>query len=80
MTKRVINRQWRTDYVPRIGDIVKFQTFACRDKVGVVLGIEDREQNYTTCKVVEPGCLVSYKNKEPVWEPLYALEKINGTR
>ena len=80
MTKQVIKPQWRTDYEPRIGDIVKFHMFGCRDKVGVVLGIEDREQNYTTCKVVEPGCLVSYKNKEPVWEPLYALEKINGTR
>ena len=65
MTKRVINRKWRTDYKPQIGDIVKFSMFGCNDKVGVVLGIQKREQNYTTCRVIEEGCLVSYYNKEP---------------
>jgi hypothetical protein len=78
MTKRVINRQWRTDYVPQIGDIVKFQMFGCRDKVGVVLGIEKQEKDYTTCKVIEEGCLVSYDNKEPCWEPIFALEKVDA--
>ena len=78
MTKRVINRQWRTNYKPQVGDIVKFHMFGCNDKVGVVLGIEKREQNYTTCKVIEEGCLVSYYNKEPRWEPLYALEKVDA--
>ncbi len=77
---RTIRRQWRTNYEPRIGDIVKFHMFGCRDKVGVVLGIEQREENYTTCKVIEDGCLVSYDNKEPVWEPLYALEKLNDDK
>ena len=77
MTKRIINRQQRTDYKPQIGDIVKFQMFGCRDKFGVVLGIEKQEKDYTTCKVIEEGCLVSYDNKEPYWEPLYALEKVD---
>jgi hypothetical protein len=52
--------------------------FGCNDKVGVVLGIEKQERNYTTCKVIEEGCLVSYYNKEPRWEPLYALEKVDA--
>ena len=47
MTNPVINRKWRTDYVPQIGDIVKFHMFGCGDKVGVVLGIEKQEQDYT---------------------------------
>ena len=78
MTKPVINRKWRTDYVPQIGDIVKFHMFGCRDRVGVVLGIEKQEKDYTTCRVIEEGCLVSYNNKEPRWEPLYALEKVDA--
>ncbi len=78
MTKRVIKRKWRTDYVPQVGDIVKFQLFGCRDKIGVVLGIEKQEKEYTACKVIEEGCLVSYDNKEPFWEPLFALEKVDA--
>ena len=78
MTKPVINRKWRTDYKPQVGDIVKFHMFGCRDRVGVVLGIEKREENYTTCKVIEDGGLVSYNNKEPRWEPRYALEKVDA--
>ena len=54
--------------------------FGCRDKIGVVLGIEEQQKDYTTCKVIEEGCLVSYNNKEPVWEPLYALEKLNDDK
>ena len=53
MTKPVINRKWRTDYVPQIGDIVKFQMFGCRDKVGVVLGIEKQEKDYTTHNFIQ---------------------------
>ena len=51
-------------YRPEVGDIVKYHMFGCRDKVGVVLGIEKKEMNYTSCKVVEDGCLVSF-NKPP---------------
>jgi len=65
-------------YRPEVGDIVKYHMFGCRDKVGVVLGIEKKEKNYTSCKVVEDGCLVSFNNKPPVWEPLYSLEKVDG--
>ena len=48
VTKRVINRKWRTDYKPQIGDIVKFSMFGCNDKVGVVLGIEKEN------KIIQP--------------------------
>ena len=78
MTKTVINRKWLTDYVPQICDIVKFHMFGCRDRVGVVLGIEKQEKDYTTCRVIEEGCLVSYNNKEPRWEPLYAFENVDA--
>ena len=74
MTKPVINRKWRTDYKPQVGDIVKFHMFGCRDRVGVVLGIEKREEDYTTCKVIEEGCLVSYNNKGII--PIPEMEEI----
>lgn len=31
-------------YRPEVGDIVKYHMFGCRDKVGVVLGIEKRNE------------------------------------
>ncbi len=68
----------RSDYKPQVGDIVKFHMFGCRDKIGVVLKVEQIKIDYGTCKVVEDGCWVSYENKEPTWDPVYSLEKING--